>query len=1674
MSFLFFLLPVLVSAQSCPLITIAPDLVIMQRIFGRLNTPANLALAVPAWQTTPTNADVCGRPGIVCESCRIVEVDMQQWWINQEVFGSWNVNDNLIGSELAFANMIALRSLILVFGPNSTGILPGSRFNDANPCVPPYAYAENLEELAFIGQPDNPPVEIRSGVGPDYNLFKAILREQYCFQGVSIERVVFFDLPGLRGDLGRASLTDCIGLGLFIISNSPLVSANGFCTKGRTTVAAVFGILGPFTIDPLICSNSVPAAIPAEMQIFSTSLSELPACFIPAMQQPIIPSGSRTVQILDNRICLMQDPDLDVIFAGSPGTGVKTFVGFGVDFGDLQVSRDTQACVGCNGQENISPVKIDICGICGGDGTSCLDCAGVANGTSTFDTCGKCNGLDTECSNCNLAALGIEYDNCGECSSLALSSRQSCDPCKESEKDVCGVCFGGNATCSDCLGVVYGTSRRDRCGVCNGDGRSCVDCNDVPFGTLLDDACGVCGGSNTTCIGCDGIVNSGKEIDRCGVCGGTNLCVDCNGIVNGLALVDECGVCDGDGTECIDCTGQLNGPFRVNRCGQCYNSVNSTGDCDADLLDEQVSGRTTLWAFIVVLIAIGAFCIAILLFAFCSRVIEWCWFGTARTLTLRRRRPDGDEPIKSSLVRRGGAGSFGVKSTVLLSVVMLSGVQAQTSSEFVARELCENTDIGARLPAFCSAPVPSACAFPALFQCENSVFEQNIIVGVTLNEVPLRGVITRPVFLKFKAARQIKISGALSPLDMLPRNAQLRIESTDDIFEGFNDLESLRLYNLQADNFIPLSLIEASKLRVIELTEVRVESSFGRAGILCSLPRLEVLRVRSAGLEGVIDCPLYESGWRRLKELDVRDNQLTGTIPNYAELNSLEDLYLAKNAFSGIHPDAPNLPRTLRRLRTSHNKFTGPLSADWRKFFGLREFIVDDNLLTGSVPILRMEPLRLFDISFNQFTGTIPSQFGTEQAQPELDLFAVNNNRLSEPWPSFDDQDIAGPCRLEHQSICRSLNPPPVPTPTIAFPPVPVPMFLPVPTDYPSVNPDVAVLPSTQYSSAEIILSLVDCTWDCSADSGSKNRLLFKLTVQCGSQVGECPRQFPKNFTVNGLRGVRANLSSVPLDFDLALKTTSVDTRFLFFDYEGEAGPGPKKFIRTQDATPYITGAQAKVILLAVMLPEAPSEAFQFYDLDLTVVDENWLCDAASVTAGICKSGDLNTQSNGRLQFRWNNIPTSLCSTPCDTSPRRLPPVMIARAQTECSRDCRYATQFAEHRIRDCFAHLANTGEDAQPLRLEAVGLELQWVTHVEYSAALINEQTSTTFAPILYQTNFLESSYLFGIDPPIIINAGEEACVSITYTARNFEAVSVAPRTTVFSSYACSIVELQSGICKSNRRNFDNSSASPSLAVDSSILLLGLPGVPLWENSGGRQGNSTLFQHTIDSALCPRYCAPEDVYNSVLIPRECTFTLEDQTQCSGGCGDRSCIGCDGLPNSGKVRDACGICDGTGDACRDCTGVIAGTTKIDACGVCGGNNSTCLDCRGVVLGRFERDVCGVCGGDSSSCQDCFGVPRGTATIDICGVCGGDGTACRDCAGTLNGTARYDEDAVCNGDGSINSAVDDDDDLLVTDIIRVRSSQPVWIFILQLFLLAFFVVCIAFACVSSYRYASRDR
>ena len=59
-------------------------------------------------------------------------------------------------------------------------------------------------------------------------------------------------------------------------------------------------------------------------------------------------------------------------------------------------------------------------------------------------------------------------------------------------------------------------------------------------------------------------------------------------------------------------------------------------------------------------------------------------------------------------------------------------------------------------------------------------------------------------------------------------------------------------------------------------------------------------------------------------------------------------------------------------------------------------------------------------------------------------------------------------------------------------------------------------------------------------------------------------------------------------------------------------------------------------------------------------------------------------------------------------------------------------------------------------------------------------------------------------------------------------------------------------------------------------------------------------------------------------------------------------------------------------------------SSLDSCGVCFGNHVACVGCDGVPNSGKAIDACGVCGGTNSTCKGCDGVPNSGKVVDLCG------------------------------------------------------------------------------------------
>jgi hypothetical protein len=202
------------------------------------------------------------------------------------------------------------------------------------------------------------------------------------------------------------------------------------------------------------------------------------------------------------------------------GDGTRCIDCAGVPFGDAKYNicgecvlgganrrrqateRPLESCItGCDLMPWSTKVY-DVCGVCGGNGKSCLDCKLVPNGTSRYDVCGVCGGDNRSCRDCRGVVNG------------------------PARYDACGVCNGNSSTCRDCLGVVNGGNSYDKCGICGGANK-CLDCNGTPHGDAVYNVCDVCVGATARkrvveCLDCAGVPFGTRKYDACDVCGGNN------------------------------------------------------------------------------------------------------------------------------------------------------------------------------------------------------------------------------------------------------------------------------------------------------------------------------------------------------------------------------------------------------------------------------------------------------------------------------------------------------------------------------------------------------------------------------------------------------------------------------------------------------------------------------------------------------------------------------------------------------------------------------------------------------------------------------------------------------------------------------------------------------------------------------------------------------------------------------------------------------------------------------------------------------------------------------------------------------------------------------------------------------------------------------------------------
>ncbi|GLT49386.1 hypothetical protein SLA2020_229460 [Shorea laevis] len=142
-------------------------------------------------------------------------------------------------------------------------------------------------------------------------------------------------------------------------------------------------------------------------------------------------------------------------------------------------------------------------------------------------------------------------------------------------------------------------------------------------------------------------------------------------------------------------------------------------------------------------------------------------------------------------------------------------------------------------------------------------------------------------------------------------------------------------------------------------------------GVKCAQGRVVRVVLPSFGLRGTFPANSL-SRLDQLRVLSLRNNSLSGPIPDLSSLFNLKSLFLDQNSFSGTFPSSILLLHRLTSLDLSFNNLTGQIPAELAGLARLNSLRLEWNQFNGTVPPLNQSFLVIFNVSGNNLTGPIP------------------------------------------------------------------------------------------------------------------------------------------------------------------------------------------------------------------------------------------------------------------------------------------------------------------------------------------------------------------------------------------------------------------------------------------------------------------------------------------------------------------------------------------------------------------------------------------------------------------------------------------------------------------------------------------------------------------------------
>ncbi|KAL0666996.1 hypothetical protein Bca4012_029700 [Brassica carinata] len=147
------------------------------------------------------------------------------------------------------------------------------------------------------------------------------------------------------------------------------------------------------------------------------------------------------------------------------------------------------------------------------------------------------------------------------------------------------------------------------------------------------------------------------------------------------------------------------------------------------------------------------------------------------------------------------------------------------------------------------------------------------------------------------------------------------------------------------------------------------------------------------------DIPLSFCNRTYLTVLDLSYNNFTGPIPQC--LNDFMIVKLRKNNLEGSLPDRFNVGTSLRTIDVGENRLTGKLPRSFLNCSSLKFLSVDHNRIEDKFPfwLKDLPDLQVFKLRSNKFYGPISSPDHGPLAFPALHIFEISDNNFTGSLP---------------------------------------------------------------------------------------------------------------------------------------------------------------------------------------------------------------------------------------------------------------------------------------------------------------------------------------------------------------------------------------------------------------------------------------------------------------------------------------------------------------------------------------------------------------------------------------------------------------------------------------------------------------------------------------------------